>query len=68
MQLGLVSRRYKKFSKINSKKNNLIRNWVKDGNKYFSTEDIWMVNNHIRCSTSLSIREKQIKAMISLYT
>lgn len=47
MQPGLV-RRYKEFSKIDVKKNNLIRKWAKDENKYFSTEAISMANNYMR--------------------
>jgi seryl-tRNA synthetase len=62
---GLIARIYWELKKLNSQKNQLSEEMGKWTEQKFSKKEVQMAKKHMKnCSTSLDIKEMQIKSML----
>ena len=66
---GLISNIYKELKKLDSRKsNNPLKRWGSELNKEFSPEEYRKAEKHLKkCSTSLIIRETQVKTTLRFH-
>jgi hypothetical protein len=66
---GLISKIYKELKKLDSRNsNNPFKKWGTELNKEFSLEEYRRAEKHLKkCSTSLIIREMQIKTTLRFH-